>query len=705
MKKHKARHAPLDPRTMQPSHPAHAQTALRKRLALGAAAALALLLLVAAYSNHFDNGFHFDDFHVIVHNIYIRSLGNIPQFFRDAMTFTSLPENATYRPLLSVTFALDYALGDGVNSARQFHYTQFACLLLLGVSLFFLYRKLAGYGAPTEYNDFFALFGAFFFCVHTANTQTVNYISSRSSLIATLGAVAALNAYLYFPKLRKFVLYGIPMLLGCLAKPITIMFAPMLLLWIYLCEEDRSLGDLGTKQGWRALGRATLRSLPALLLGLGLYLFLTKMDADTVVLSQIKPLDYFMTQPFVWVHYLRLFLLPVGLTADTDWRVLAHWYDTRLFVGACFIALLLWAAFRTSRSRALRPISFGLLWIPLALAPDSSIIPLSEVYNEHRIFFPYVGATFVLIALAQSWVQHTRASHPARLRFVYPALLAAASALAIGHTVGTHARNQVWLSEETLWLDVTLKSPENGRALMNYGLSQMNRGNFARALEYYDRARIHTPNYAYLDTNTAIAKAAIGKHTEAEFYFRRALQLSPNFAAGHLFYARWLADQKRVGDAMHHLQRTLEISPSTFEARTSLMQIYAALGETEALRTLAQETLRLAPTDAATQAYASGGIPFAAREETVTAYEMLGRGYLDQKQFLVAATIYRHAIRLDAKSASAWNNLGWALLNLGSYEASIASFARALELDPKLDIARNNLNWAKQELAAQQAKP
>lgn len=42
---------------------------------------LAFALLIAAYANHFENGFHFDDYHTIVNNLYIRNIHNIPAFF------------------------------------------------------------------------------------------------------------------------------------------------------------------------------------------------------------------------------------------------------------------------------------------------------------------------------------------------------------------------------------------------------------------------------------------------------------------------------------------------------------------------------------------------------------------------------------------------------------------------------------------------
>jgi hypothetical protein len=70
-----------------------------------------LLAICIAYANSFQNQFHFDDFHTIVDNPAIRSLRNIPRFFTDATTFSVLPANRTYRPVVSTLLAIDYALG------------------------------------------------------------------------------------------------------------------------------------------------------------------------------------------------------------------------------------------------------------------------------------------------------------------------------------------------------------------------------------------------------------------------------------------------------------------------------------------------------------------------------------------------------------------------------------------------------------------
>src|SRR3989442_6235072 len=83
----------------------------RQRALMVLGCVLLLAALVAAYANHFHNSFHFDDAHTIVNNASIRELRNIPLFFTDATTFSSLPSNQSYRPLVSTLLAIDVRLG------------------------------------------------------------------------------------------------------------------------------------------------------------------------------------------------------------------------------------------------------------------------------------------------------------------------------------------------------------------------------------------------------------------------------------------------------------------------------------------------------------------------------------------------------------------------------------------------------------------
>ena len=59
---------------------------------------LTLITLCLAYSNHFQNGFHFDDWHTIEENLFIRKISNIPAFFHDPKMFSEDPDHRGLRP-------------------------------------------------------------------------------------------------------------------------------------------------------------------------------------------------------------------------------------------------------------------------------------------------------------------------------------------------------------------------------------------------------------------------------------------------------------------------------------------------------------------------------------------------------------------------------------------------------------------------------
>src|SRR5437660_3556802 len=113
----------------------------RERTLTGLRGALLLAAIFAAYANHFNNSFHFDDAHTIVNNASIRDLRNIPLFFRDATTFSSLPSNQSYRPLVSTLLAVDYRLGAGLQPF-WFHLSIFVLFVALTLLLAFVIRCL-----------------------------------------------------------------------------------------------------------------------------------------------------------------------------------------------------------------------------------------------------------------------------------------------------------------------------------------------------------------------------------------------------------------------------------------------------------------------------------------------------------------------------------------------------------------------------------
>src|SRR5205823_9994845 len=130
----------------------------------------------------------------------------------------------------------------------------------------------------------------------------------------------------------------------------------------------------------------------------------------------------------------------------------------------------------------------------------------------------------------------------------------------------------VWKTEPTLWHDVVLKNPRNGRGLMTYGITLVNKGDFAGALGYLHRAQQFTPRYSVLLINLAIAENATEQSAAAEQHFKEALELAPLAPDSYIYYARYLLQHSRRDEARALLHSALELSPNDLTARELLKQ-------------------------------------------------------------------------------------------------------------------------------------
>ncbi|MGH9143119.1 MAG: tetratricopeptide repeat protein [Vicinamibacterales bacterium] len=628
----------------------------RRRFSYPSACAVALLATIATYANHFHNDFHFDDSHTILNNVFVRSVRNIPLYFTSPATFSSLPSNQSYRPVVTATLAIDYWLAGGLNTFA-FHVTSFVLFLTLCALLVAFYRQVMNRSRPDEDHRWLALLAALWYALHPANAETVNYIIARSEILSTLGVVVGLLLFARGGAARRYHLYLIPAALAVLSKESGAMFAPLLFLYVAFFERGFSLRDMLARRAMVA----TLRSTWSAFLVCGATVGLGMRLATTYSPGGTSAWHYLLTQPFVLLHYMISLLLPIHLSADTQWPLVMSPLDLRVVVGVAFIAAALALAWATARRRETRPIAFGLLWFFVALLPTSSVVPLAEPMNDHRMFFPFVG-----LILAAVWAGGLA------FRLLAPRARAAAAvvvaAVLVAMACGTWQRNSVWRSEESLWLDATIKSPDNGRGLMNYGVIQMGRGNYPAADQYFERALQLTPRYAYLQVNIAILKAALGHPDEAERHFREALRDDPNNPVSYTYFARWLQSIGRTEEARLLAERATQLSPADADA----MALVADLQTSHPASNSAE-----------------------AEPHTPEEWLSLGLAQCKARRYEACIRSSERALQLRPDSAEAFNNICAAENALGNYGSATDACEHALAIQPGYALARNNLAVAK----------
>jgi tetratricopeptide (TPR) repeat protein len=629
---------------------------------------LAVLLAVSAvYSNHFQNGFHFDDWHTVVQNPYIRDLHNLPLFFTEARTMSVLPANQVYRPVITTSLALDYWTGRGLNPVA-FQASTFGWFLVLLCAMFALYRKIAGCTV--------ALFATAWFGLHPVSAETVNYIVQRADLYVALGMVSGLAAYAWFPRYRKWGFYLLPVIVAGLSKPTALIFPALLMLYAILGEQA-------------TLKTALRRALPSIGVIATLALVHREMTPPTFSSASSPWFEYVITQPWVTVHYFSSWFLPLWLTADSDRRALRSLLSAEAISGFAFVIALLVTAIWCARRPRLRPIALGLFWFLITLAP-AAIMPLAEVENDHRMFLPFIGLSLAVTSAAALLYEATSRK---------PVWAAACLAILGAYGAGAHARNKVWLNDETLWYDVTQKSPHNGRGLMNYGLTQMQQGKFPRALEYFERALQYTPNYSYLHVNLGIARGALNDHARAEQHFQKAIVLADADGLPYFYYGRYLKERGRSAESIQQLRASIERNPLQTDARALLMQTYAETGHSNDLRLLAIDTLRLIPNDAGAKAwlvYGAAQTPEDYLRRSLTSFQA-GR----YRDCIEAA---QQALHLRPAYAEAYNNIAAGHQALGEWDQAIAAAQQAIRLRPDFQLARNNLAWSQQQKSREQSR-
>ncbi|HET8539351.1 MAG TPA: tetratricopeptide repeat protein [Anaeromyxobacter sp.] len=542
----------------------------RGAYALAAPLAVAMLGLLA-YANAFGGAFVFDDVKHVRDNPLVRDLGN---YLGSLAGYRALPN----RYVGYLTFALNHRLGG--TSVAGYHAFNVAVHVLNALLVYVLVRstfrspRLEGSAlAPQARAIAFA--AAALFVAHPLQTQAVTYVVQRLTSLATFFYLSAVVAYARWRlagrdagSLRRAGTWALALAAALLAmRTKEIAFTlPFAILLYELCFFERA-----GRSGWAlAPLLATAAIVPLTLLDLGRPAAEVLADAGAVtqVQTRLGRLEYATTQAPVVVTYLFLLLLPIGQNLDHDYPIYRSLLAPEVLSAIAVLLAIAGAGaylhLRAGRGGA-RPVdpagrlaAFGIAWWFLALAVESSFVPIVDVINEHRAYLPSVGffvAAAVAIAAAARRAGDARAPR---------AVFAAAAALALLLAVATRARNEVWRGEISLWSDAAAKSPGKARPHLNLGTALVEAGRLPEAIRPLRRAVELDPELAWARAQLGGALLALGRPSEAEPELRAALRLAPEDpeATFNLAQLVWQAGNRDEG--RRWFARFLEIAPASY---------------------------------------------------------------------------------------------------------------------------------------------
>jgi protein O-mannosyl-transferase len=589
---------------------------------------LIALCAVAAYANTFHVPFIFDDRNSIRDNPVIRQLGN---FFLNPIGYGSYPT----RYVGYLSFALNYRLGGldvtgyhVVNLAVHIcnAFLVYALVLLTFRTPFFRSGKSEVEGrnsertarnSQPETRNFIALFAALLFAVHPLQTQAVTYIVQRLTSLMSLFYLLAVVLYAWMrvsgdgPRWKGPALY-----LGSLAAAILAMETK---------ENAFTLPVVIALYEWLffrgVAGKRILRIIPflatMLIIPLGMLdlhkpvgAVLSEVGAVTQHKSLLSRPEYLFTEFRVIVTYLRLLVFPAGQNLDYDYPLYRSFFAPPVFLSFLLLAALAGlAVYLTYRSKSsspgtpdpnsaaasfhsatLRLAAFGIFWFFLTLSVESSVIPITDVIYEHRVYLPSAGAFIAAAALVTTLVGRYAG------RTGRKAGLCVAMAVVVVLAYATYQRNKVWHSGISLWEDVVAKSPLKSRGYNNLGAALNDAGRTEEAIAALDRALAINPDHTEAYYNLGrIFLAYPGRIGDAITLLKKAIELDPDYVDAYVNLAAACNKGGKPAEAVKVAEEAIARSPGRPDAHFNLGVAYVLTGNTDGAAREAAVLRRLDP--------------------------------------------------------------------------------------------------------------
>ncbi len=666
--------------------------------------ALMLIAFVAVviYSNIYRAPFVFDGTAQIEKKVKIRDLKN----------YLSLSVLRSSRPIVDVTFALNYKFGR--LDLFGYHLVNVLVHVINGFLVYFLsfnvfkrlYSSSRQQFAPVTASTIranpkqrtsrtrraavnkkraasesliplMALFAALIFVAHPIQTQAVTYTVQRYTSMAAMFYLASVILYiraraLYSdsngtgstPKaLAYFTLSFLCGMLAFLSKENTASLPGVIILSEYFLF-DR------TWQGWKK--KIVWFGSGFLLLGV-FFLYVSGFFRGDLqfgsLLEDVSGLmketgavsrwSYLCTQFNVVAIYIRLLFIPIGQNLDYMYPFKVGFFDGYTPAAFLFLIAIIGLGIWSIKKRPV--ISFGIFWFFITLSVESSIIPISDALFEHRLYLPMFGFALVVIYLVFDLLSERRS---------WAVVTSISIIIYLGVT--TYVRNKVWQDPIILWTDVVSKNPKNHRGHNNLGFALNDKGRLKLAVEHLLEAIRIKPGFALAHTNFGAVLLRQGRVEEAIDHFAEALLIAPFSVQIHINLGAALANKGEFEEATRHFSEALRINPALAEAHNGLGNVYATQGRfTEAVKHWSK-ALEINPD------YASAHYNLAI--------------VLEQRGLIRKAKGHlSDAVRINPDYAEAHANLGFILERQGDIVGANRHFFKALQIKPGLVKARRGL--------------
>jgi regulator of sirC expression with transglutaminase-like and TPR domain len=450
------------------------------------------------------------------------------------------------RAVTQLTYLLNFRLA-GANPV-SYHWVGVVLHALNAVLLAgFAWRVLGVVEVPEARRRLLAWFSGGLLLTHAAMSEAVLYISARTDLLCTMFSLLALLVYLnsrerevtWARAAAIAILFGLALGSKEQAVALPLIFAVMELLF------RERWGGFRHRGAWRVyviLGAVAVA---------GAFVIARYASAALTVGGRagITPLEYFFTQWRSLGRYVLLYLAPLNLNLDYDWKPSnSPMEHNALLWLAGLIALGGLAWWKRDRGGI---IVLGVIAALLFFTPTTSFLPIQDLISERRLYTPMIGVALV----AAITLDRVGAGLSTKVWI--------AGLICVVLSFLTWQRANVWSHPVLLWQDTVQKSPGKFRGHYWLATVAFRAGQCQAAARIFERAASLSPSeQAKLQRPMALAYDCAGETASALAAIDRDLQAAPHDAVALALRGRYLAKLGRMDAALEALDRSLAADPN-----------------------------------------------------------------------------------------------------------------------------------------------
>jgi protein O-mannosyl-transferase len=537
--------------------------------------------------------------------------------------------------------------------------------------MFLLLRRLTGKIWPSA-------FVAALFALHPLRVESVAWVSERKDVLSTFFWILTVGTYARYvqepaKRAKWFALSLFFYALALMSKPMVVTL-PFILALIDIWPLRRielSKFDLAK------LRPAILDKLPYLLLAVSssVVTFFVQQKGGAVSSLDSLPVSQRIENMFVaYVRYIGKTFWPTKLSILYPHPGQWPWWE----IIASILVLLAITALVVRKFRSRPYLLVGWFWFLGMLIPVIGLVQVGiQSMADRYTYVPIVGLFLIATWLALEFIQNRTA-------------LTSIAVVALGVCcILTPIQVSYWKDSEKLFLHAVNVTDENYLAYNNLGYYLSNKGEPQRAMEFYKKALEIKPNYEDAHNNLGYCLAGQGKYLEAIEEYKKALGINRKLTEAHNNLGNALSNIGELDAAIHEYTVAIEEDPKHADAHNNLGIALAMKGRLDEAVDHFQQAIRYKENYAS--AHSNLGNAYAVQGNTLLSQ---GKTAEAQKKFEQAITEYQECLKSNQNDSQPHNNLGNVLAQLNKMDEAIREYRKSIELKNENPEAHFNLGFA-----------